>query len=202
MLVPGKVVPGLQIWRLVSYVFLSGAEPLGFLMDLFVLFFFAGWFERSYGPRRLLRFFLLSALGAGVFTTLVGLVSPGTAAYPYFGAWAAFEALTVAMGTLQPAAQVYFYMVIPVTARQLMYLSWGIIGLFVVFYHTFVPFLPAIGGVGMGFALTVGWQGPRRLWLRLQAARLERQLRRRAQHLRVVPKESGTSGDGKKNYLN
>jgi hypothetical protein len=101
------------------------------------------------------------------------------------------------MGVLQPGAQVYFYMVLPVTARQLMFLSWGLIGLFIVFFHGVSPYLTAIGGIGMGFALSLGSRWPRRLWLRFQAARDERQLKRRAQHLRVIPK----NGEDKDKYL-
>jgi membrane associated rhomboid family serine protease len=198
VLQPYEVLHG-KVWKLITYVFVSGLSPLQFVFDLLVLYWFGGWFERSYGPRRYLRFFLLSAIGAAILPVLIGLFSESVAGQMYMGSWPIIEALTVAMGLLQPGATINFYMILPVTARQLMYLSWGLIGLFIIFDGSPVPFLTAIGGIGMGFALTAGAQGPRRLWLRLQSARLERQLRRRAQHLRVVPKDGS---EQKKTYLN
>jgi membrane associated rhomboid family serine protease len=188
ILQPAAVLHRFEIWKLLTYVFVADLEPIQFLINLVVLYFFGGWFERSFGPKRFLRFYLLSAAGAGLLPLMLGLVWPAVANFPYLGAWSVFEALTVAMAVLQPGAQVYFYMVLPVSARQLMYLSWALIGLFIIFYHSPVPYLTAIGGIGMGFALSLGVNGPRRWWLRFQSARLERQLRRRAQHLRVVPR--------------
>ncbi len=195
VLQPVEVVPGLKLWKLLSYVFVTGLDPISFLFDLLVLYFFAGWFERSFGPRRFLQFFFLSAAGAALLPLAISPFSPSVASYPYLGAWSVFEALTVAMGMLQPGAQVYFYMVLPVTARQLMFLSWGLIALFIVFGHGVVPYLTAIGGIGMGFALTLGSREPRRWWLRFQAARMERQLKRRAAHLRVIPKNGEEKSD-------
>ena len=61
--------------------------------------------------------------------------------------------------------------------------------------HGVVPYLTAVGGIGMGFVLTLGSGEPRRWWLRFQAARLERQLKRRAQHLRVIPKNGEDKND-------
>ncbi len=193
---PIDVLQRFEVWKVVSYAFFTGSDPISFLFDLLVFYFFGGWFERSFGSRRFTGFFFLSAVGATALPLVLGLVSPHVAECPYFGAWPVFEALTVAMGMLQPTAQVYFYMLFPVTARQLMFLSWALIGLFVIFAHSFVPYLAAIGGIGMGFVLSMGASGPRRWWLRLQAARLDRQLKRRAQHLRVVPR----NGEDKKDH--
>jgi len=197
---PQDVVPGLKIWKLLTYLFVLGGDPIGFLFGLLVLYFFGGWFERAWGSRRFLRFFLISGAGAALLPLLVSPFSPTVASTVYFGNWAVLEALTVAMGMLQPETQVYLYFVLPVTARQLMYVSWGLIGLFIVFNASIVPYLTAIGGVGMGLLLTLGSQGPRRLWIRFQAGRIERQLKRRARHLTVVPPPSRDRED-KKNYL-
>jgi membrane associated rhomboid family serine protease len=197
---PEDVVPGLKVWKLLTYLFILGSDPLGFIFGLLVLYFFGGWFERSWGSRRFLRFFLISGAGAALLPLAVSFFSPRVASATYFGSWAVLEALTVAMGLLQPRMQVYFYFVIPLTARQLMFISWGLLGLFVIFNASVVPYLPAIGGILMGLILTLGTQGPRRLWIRFEAARIERQLRRRARHLTVVPPPSREKDD-KKTYL-
>jgi membrane associated rhomboid family serine protease len=197
---PHDVIPGFKVWKLLTYLFVLGSDPIGFIFGLLVLYFFGGWFERSWGSQRFMRFFLISGAGAALLPLLVSPFSTRVAGTAYFGNWAVLEALTVAMGMLQPDIKVYLYFVLPVTARQLMYVSWGLVGLFIVFNASVVPYLTAIGGVGMGLLLTLGAQGPRRLWIRFQAARIERQLRRRARHLTVVPPPS-RDRDDKKTYL-
>jgi membrane associated rhomboid family serine protease len=196
---PEDVVPGFKVWKLLTYLFILGSDPLGFIFGLMVLYFFGGWFERAWGSRRFLRFFLIAGAGAALLPLVVSFFSERVAATAYFGSWSVLEALTVAMGMLQPQMQVYFYFVIPLTARQLMFISWGLLGLFVVFHGSVVPYLPAIGGVAMGLLLTLGTQGPRRIWIRFQAARIERQLKRRARHLSVVPPPP--KKEDKKTYL-
>ncbi len=194
------VIPGLKVWKLLTYLFVLGADPIGFIFGLLVLYFFGGWFERSWGSQRFMRFFLISGAGAALLPLALSPLSPRIAGAEYFGNWAVLEALTVAMGMLQPEMKVYIYFVLPVTARQLMFGSWGLIVLFMVFNASVVPYLTAIGGVGMGLLLTLGAQGPRRLWIRFQAARIERQLRHRARHLKVVPPPA-RDGEDKKTYL-
>jgi membrane associated rhomboid family serine protease len=147
---PHDVIPGLRVWKLLTYLFVLGSDPIGFIFGLLVLYFFGGWFERSWGSQRFMRFFLISGAGAALLPLVVSPFSARVAGTAYFGNWAVLEALTVAMGMLQPDIKVYLYFVLPVTARQLMYVSWGLIGLFIVFNASVVPYLTAIGGVGMG----------------------------------------------------
>ncbi len=198
---PAEVVPGLRVWKLLSYALIAGIDPLDFLLNLLVLYFFGAWFERSWGPRRFLWFVTLSAAGAAAVAVLVGLVSPAVAGYPYAGIWPIMEALTVAMGLLDGDSQVYFYLLFPMKARTMMYASWGLIALYAIFSGGLVPFVTVLGGVGMGLALSLGAGGPRRLWLRIRAGQIERQLKRRARHLSVVPPPSRDQDGGPKTYL-
>jgi membrane associated rhomboid family serine protease len=197
VLYPGEVLPGFKVWKLLSYVLFEGMEPIGFVIDLVVLYFFAAWFERSWGPRRFLIFYALSAGGSALLVVLLGLFIPSVAVQPYYGIWTVMEALTVAMGMLEPNMQIYFYMLFPMRARTMMYLSWGLLGLFIVFHGTLVPYLTVLGGVGMGLALSLGTRGPRRLWLNFRAAIIERQLRRRAGHLKIMPPPERKDSDPK-----
>jgi membrane associated rhomboid family serine protease len=197
VLQPGQVLPGLKVWKLLSYMLFEGTEPIGFLIDLVVLYFFAAWFEQSWGPKRFITFYAIAGGGSAVLVVLLGLVSPTVAAQPYFGIWPVLEALTVAMGMLEPNTQISFYMLFPMRARVMMYLSWGLIALFVVFHGTVVPYLTVLGGVGVGLALSIGANGPRRLWLNFRAAQIERQLRRKSGHLKVVPPPERKEADPK-----
>ncbi|MHB1846665.1 MAG: rhomboid family intramembrane serine protease [Deltaproteobacteria bacterium] len=197
LLRPYQVIPGLRLWKLLSYLLVIDLSPINFLIGLVVLYFFGAWFERMWGGRRFLVFYVASGAGAAVFTVLVGLVSKSVAHTPYFGIWPIMEALTVALGILEPNSEVYFYFLLPVKARLLMFLSWGLIVLFMIFSGSPVPYVAAAGGVVMGLLLTVGRGGPRRAWLRLRGAWLERQARRRSRHLSVVPPR-----DGPKEWLN
>jgi membrane associated rhomboid family serine protease len=202
LLQPGQVIPGLKVWKLLSYLFIQGLEPLPFLFGLLILYFFGSWFERRWGPRKFLTFFLASGAGAGALVVLVGLFSGRVSVQPYLGNWAVIEALTVAMGLGEPDAEIYLYMLFPVKARTLMFGSWVLLGLFMVFAGTPIPYLNAAGGAVMGLALTVGSGGARQIWLRFRVSRIERAVRRRARHLKVVPPaEREPQDDGKKTYL-
>ncbi|MHB8420090.1 MAG: rhomboid family intramembrane serine protease [Myxococcales bacterium] len=200
VLVPSEVIPGLKVWKILSYVFFVGYDPLSFLLDLLVLYFFGAWFERTWGPRRFLWFLLLSTAGSAAVAVAVGLFSRSVAAYPYFGVWPVMEALTVAMGTLEGDSQIYFYMLFPMKARLMMFLSWAILALYVIFAGSIVPFVAILGGVAMGLVLSLGAGGPRRLWLRFRAVQIERQLKRRARYLQVVPPPRDRDS-GPKTYL-
>jgi membrane associated rhomboid family serine protease len=202
LLQPEEVIHRFKVWKLLSYLFVQGGDPIGFLFGLLVLYFFGSWFERRWGPKRFLTFFLASGAGAGALVVLAGLLSERVSQFPYSGNWAAIEALTVAMGLGEPDAEIYLYMLFPVKARTLMFGSWVLLGLFMVFAGTPVPYLNAMGGVVMGLALTVGSGGARKIWLRFQVSRIERSVRRRARHLKVVPPAERPSEDsGKKTYL-
>jgi membrane associated rhomboid family serine protease len=201
VLVPAEVVHGLKVWKLLSYALFLGDQPLDFLLSLLVFYFFGAWFERTWGSRRFLSFFTLSVLGSAVLAVLTGLVSHRVADFPYFGIWPVMEALTVAMGLLEGDSQVYFYMLFPMKARTMMYASWGILALYAIFAGTLVPFVTILAGVAMGFVLSAGTGGPRRLWLRFRAAQIERQLKKRARHLQVVPPPGRDRDGGPKTYL-
>lgn len=197
ILQPDQVLPGLKVWKLLSYLLVAGLDPLSFILNLLFLYFFAGWFEQMWGPRRFIKFYAFAGGGAALTVVLLGLLWPAVAASQYLGIWPVMEALTVAMGMLQPNMVINFYMVFPLRARTMMYLSWGLIALYIAFHGSVVPFLDVIGGVGMGFALTVGANGPRRLWLNFRAAQIERQLRRKSGHLKVVPPPERKEADPK-----
>lgn len=201
VLQPAEVIPGFKLWKLLSFPFFLGPDPLNFLLALLVFYFFGAWFERTWGPRRFLWFFALANAGAGALAVIVGLWSPSVAGYPYLGIWPVMEALTVAMGMLEGDSVVYFYMLFPMKARVMMYASWAILALYVIFTGTLVPFVTVLGGVAMGLVLSVGSGGPRRLWLRFRAAQIERQLRHKARHLTVVPPPERDRDGGPKNYL-
>jgi membrane associated rhomboid family serine protease len=197
LLRPADVLPGLKVWKILSYMLFEGTEPLQFLIDLVVLYFFAAWFEQTWGPRRFITFYAIAGAGSALLVVLLGLVSHTVAAQPYFGIWPVMEALTVAMGMLEPNMQINFYMIFPMRARTMMFLSWGLVALLIVFNGSIVPYLAVIGGIGMGLALSLGANGPRRLWLSFRAAQIERQLRRKSGHLKVVPPPERKEADPK-----
>jgi membrane associated rhomboid family serine protease len=201
LLRPREVVPGLRVWQLLSYLFIQGTGAIDLLLGLLVLYFFGSWFERRWGSRRFLFFFVASGAGAGAFVVLLGLLSSRIASEPYYGIWAVAEALTVALGVSEPDTEIYLYLMFPMKARNLMFASWVLLGLFAVFAGSPIPYLNAIGGAAMGGVLTAGFGGPRQAWLRFRASRIERELRRRARHLKVVPPTKGDVEGDKKTYL-
>ena len=113
-LIPPAVL-SLQVWRLFTYMFLHG-DLFHLLMNMFVLYMFGSQLERVWGRRRFLRYYLLSGIGAGLFTLLP---LPAFFYANHIGASGAVYGLLLAFGLLFPTAQVYVFFFLPMNARHL-----------------------------------------------------------------------------------
>ncbi len=105
----------LEVWRLLTYVFLHGG--LGHLMlNMLVLYMFGGPLESVWGSRRFLRYYLLCGVGAGLFTLLP---IPAFFGASHIGASGAAYGLLLAFGLLFPAARVHVFLIFPMRASHL-----------------------------------------------------------------------------------
>lgn len=193
---PADVVPGLQLWEAATYMWLHDlGSPWHLLMNMLGLFFLGVPLERRWGSRVFLRFYLLAALGAGVFTVIVGLLLPGLFGAPVVGASGGVIALLAAFSMIVPEATILLFFVVPVRARYVIWIALGIdTALFLsqpsggIAYHTHV------GGALAAWLLITGNWRPRlaasRLRLLLHRLRAGRRARRKG--LRVIP---GGRGD-------
>src|SRR5258708_1010634 len=72
-LVPLGPIPALRIWQPVTYLFLHGG-PFHLLLNMVILWVFWPDLELGWGKRRLLNYFLLCGVGAGLITIVVKIL--------------------------------------------------------------------------------------------------------------------------------
>jgi len=102
--------PFFPVWQLVTYGFLHETrDPLHLLFNLLALYGFGSLFESSFGPRRMLWWFL-AALAVGGVAQLLFSVLVGASALTV-GASGAVLFLIVAVAVLQPNLPVFFLIV-------------------------------------------------------------------------------------------
>jgi len=182
ILVPAAVLEG-EIWRLVTWTFLD-RDPIGLIFAALMLLSFGRDLAWAWGSRRLFLTWLGFGAASGLAAVLLALAIPMPSAWS--GPWALVLALMVAWGLLFPERQMSFWGVLPLTGRNLVWLTIG----GTLFYGAFsglramAPHLAAQGLMLLwfrGLSLRGAWQSFR-IWLG------ERRMRRRARHLRVVKK--------------
>jgi len=119
-LVPALVVHG-WIWQLATYMFLHDPhDPLHLLLNMLMLWMFAGELERVWGLRGFLRYYLVCGLGAGVSAVILGLLAGDVAAFvPTIGASGALFGLLVAYGVVFARRTILFMLIFPMQARTM-----------------------------------------------------------------------------------
>ena len=146
-LLPPLVVR-LQVWRLVTYLFLHG-DPLHILFNMLFLFMFGCEMERVWGSRSFLRFYLACGIGAGLFTLL-----PIPAFYnaAHIGASGAIYGVLMAYGMYFPYRTILFMLMFPIQVRYFMIIT----GLMVVYASvgaasSGVSHIAHLGGLVVGY---------------------------------------------------
>ncbi|MCC6809246.1 MAG: rhomboid family intramembrane serine protease [Deltaproteobacteria bacterium] len=120
LLTPTDAVFKGRVWQVATYMWVHVA-PLQLLLNMLFLWFFGPQFEARWGPRSFIRFVVLAGIGSGIVATLVGIVMP------FFnvadsGIGGALNALLMAFALAFPEATINFYFLIPVKAKQLIYI--------------------------------------------------------------------------------
>ncbi len=117
VLVPAAVFPGLQVWRVVSYMFLHvGGWHLFF--NMFALYMFGSALEQIWGRNRFLTFYFLCGIGAGVICVPFYILA-GEPLAVILGASGAIYGVFVAFGLIYPNARVLFMFLIPIKVKHL-----------------------------------------------------------------------------------
>lgn len=115
-LAPDKVLPGFQIWRLVTYAFCHARGDVWHIVfNMLALWFFGPTLERMYGTREFTWFYLMGALAAGVvFCGLEFFMGHLT---PVIGASGAVMAVLMLFAIHYPRHTIYIMGIIPIEAR-------------------------------------------------------------------------------------
>lgn len=178
-----------EIWRLVTWAFVQ-TDVFSLLFVGFMLWTLGQQLSYVWSERRFLMRFLGYTLGAGVGTTLLALAFDSASA-PHLGAWPVVNALIVAWAMLYPDRQVNIWGVLPVTGRTLALLVLGGTVLAAVMtgkLHGFGGFAPHLVAIAIAWVQARGLGG-RRFGGQARQWWAEREMRRRAKHLKVVRKD-------------
>jgi membrane associated rhomboid family serine protease len=170
-LAPQAVFERLQVWRLVTYLFLH--DPGGFthiLFNMLALWMFGVDLERRWGTPAFVRYYAITGVGAGIATALIALlpfeVTRAIYATTTIGASGAIYGLLLAWAVLFPHRQILFMFIFPLPARTAAIIMGA------------MSFLAAVSGRNGSVAeathlsgLVIGWiylSGPTNLRLNLQ----------------------------------
>ena len=113
-LVPALVTHNLMIWQFVTYMFLHGGL-FHILFNMLMLFMFGNEMERYWGSRRFLTYYMITGIGAGICSWIVGMGSE----IPIIGASGAIYGLLLAYGLTFPNRIILLGLLIPVKAKWL-----------------------------------------------------------------------------------
>jgi membrane associated rhomboid family serine protease len=176
-LVPYDVLFGLQVWQVVTYLFLH--DPRGFghiLFNMLTLWMFGMDLERDWGTRRFLKYYFICGIGAGICVVIANLLFSQTLRTPTIGASGAIYGLLLAFGMLYPDRQVLFSFLFPIKAKYFVMIL-GTIAFMSSFYaNSGVSNVAHLGGMLFGFffflkgrrkrrpGATTTWSGSVRNW--------------------------------------
>jgi membrane associated rhomboid family serine protease len=117
VLVPYDVLFRLNVWQVVTYMFLH--DPRGFghiLFNMLTLWMFGNDLESDWGTRFFLKYYFLCGIGAGLCVIVANALF-GTLATSTIGASGAIYGLLLAFGMLYPDRQVMFSFLFPIKAK-------------------------------------------------------------------------------------
>jgi len=116
-LVPLAVVPGGQVWRVVSYMFVHFDFGHVFF-NMLGLYFFGPQLERVWGSQRFYIYYFVTGVGAGIAAVPFYWLF-GDPRIPIIGASGAIFGVLVGFALLYPNQPIYLYFLMPVKAKWL-----------------------------------------------------------------------------------
>jgi membrane associated rhomboid family serine protease len=113
-LIPFRVSHEFMLWQFVTYMFLHDTHQFFHIfINMFTLYMFGNDLERAWGSRRFLTYYLVTGIGAGLCSYLVG----PNAVTMTIGASGAIYGLLLAYGLLYPNRFVYLYFLFPIKVK-------------------------------------------------------------------------------------
>lgn len=167
-------------WQILTHPFVHNPyNPLTFLINCLVLYFFAAPIEEAFGKRGFLTLFYLSAAGAMILGLGFSLVSGFQ--QPFSGMSPSIISLVVVFGLLNPEATIYLMFILPIKAK---YISYGtILVTGITFLAKANPFGAwHLGAIFFGYLYLRGPKNvldPNRLYLKYLTWQFERKKRNR-----------------------
>ncbi len=155
-LMPAAVTQGLQVWRLVTYMFLHGGIA-HLLFNMLGLWMFGAELERVWGTRYFLKFYFLTGIGSAALTVLVSVaLFPGLFNTTIIGASGAIYGLLLAYGLHFPNRPIYMYLVFPIPAKYFVLIMGAIAFYSSLADNSGVASVTHLGGIIVGYAMLRG----------------------------------------------
>jgi len=111
-LIPWRVTHELTLWQFITYMFLHGGV-FHILFNMLALYMFGNELERYWGAARFLRYYLITGIGAGACSWIVGPES----SIAIVGASGAIYGILLAYGLLYPNRIVYLNLLLPIKVK-------------------------------------------------------------------------------------
>ena len=161
MLEPARVIYSFEYWRLVSYAFLHDtASPMHIIFNALMLYMLGTPLEERWGEKRFLIFVVTSIIIGSLAVLLsYGL---GLSNAPVVGISAATMGLIIAWGLTFSTNQIYIFGIVPLTGKQLVWLSVGLEVLYAVSTNL-ISSAAHFGGMAAGFIVCLGLYKPQRI---------------------------------------
>src|SRR3954454_11506000 len=126
---PADVVGRLQVWQLVTYMFIH-AGPTHLLFNMLALWMFGTELERMWGTTAFTKFYFACGVGAGLFQVVLGLLPFGFASEFYYpsvvGASGAIYGVLAAYALYFPSRPIVMFLLFPVPARYAVMIMGGL----------------------------------------------------------------------------
>jgi membrane associated rhomboid family serine protease len=137
-----------KVWQILTYSLLHDlSSPSHVIFNLIGLLFLAPPLERRWGSKGFLQFAVFSALIAGAFSLLCGILAPDFFGGRVVGVSGVVMAVLAAFSFVMPNATILLFFVIPIQARWIVWLLLGIDAMM---------FLSSPKGSGLAFHTHVG----------------------------------------------
>lgn len=173
---PYLAVYKFQVWRLVTYAFAHDpSSPLHVIFNALMLYMIGPQLEERWGERRFFIFIMTAILMGGLLVCLCFLI--GISKASVLGFSAATMALIIAWGLTFSSQSIYIFGILPLTGRQLVFVTIGLEVLYAVSSNS-ISSAAHFGGILSAFILSYGLYKPSRIKQMWYQAKLRRRLRK------------------------
>lgn len=183
---PGEVFADFALWQPFTWLVASD-DAWGVLFTALILWSIGGSIERRWGRQRFLRFVFGVTFTAGLLTLAASLLIAPMQGFPFAGGGVMSSAVWVAWGLIIWDEQTNLFGW-PISGRTFALLGVAFPVLVALFGwpRAAMALLPTFIAIALAFALIRFHLSPSDLWLRIQSARLQRDLKKRSSRLSVI----------------
>lgn len=195
---PDQVVARLELWQLVTYLFIPQPNPFSILISVAMVLMMGSQLEQQWGTARLWRVVVGIGFSTATLTTLLALLLSRLGGIEVFGSHIVVLIVWVGVGLSHRRSLMNFWS-LPVTGY-----TFAAIGMaFSVFdglFRSWLLIVPDLIAGGLTF-LVVHEGFPANAWLRFRGWQLDRQLKKRSSHLKGIDGGKRNVGGDSDKYL-